>query len=137
MLCYLDSSVLLRFLLGVDERYLITAEYGQVGSSELLYIECSRVIERYRMQNLITDEQVAETRERLDGIIRGLYIIELTDVIKLRASGSFPTVVGTLGALHLSSALLWKEYAGGEELGVLSDDIQLSTCAKALGFCLL
>lgn len=50
-----------------------------------------------------------------------------------RAAGPFPTVIGTLDAIHLASALLWREAEPGPELRVLTFDRQLELCAGTLG----
>ena len=50
-----------------------------------------------------------------------------------RAAGPLPTVIGTLGALHLASALLWREAEPGPELRVLTFDGQLELCAGTQG----
>ncbi len=79
MKCYVDSSVILRFLLNNDPSFKRTVQFEKVGSSELLKIECSRVMERYRLENLITDEQLGEVKQKLDEIVEGMYIIERSE----------------------------------------------------------
>ena len=59
-------------------------------------------------------------------------MIEISRGIKQRASEAFPTVVGTLDAIHLSSALLWREHTD-EEVLILTFDKQMSVCAGAMG----
>jgi len=49
-----------------------------------------------------------------------------------RASETFPTVVGTLDAIHLATALSIREIENVEVL--LTHDSQLATAAKSLGF---
>ena len=140
MTCYIDSSVVLRFLLLNDPEFTRVKDYERAGSSELLLIECSRVLERYRMEALLDDTQLAEVRESMLRLIDGLYIIEMSASIKRRAAEAFPTVVGTLDALHLATALLWREEIRGEmeaeQLSVLTYDRQMETCARALGLAL-
>jgi predicted nucleic acid-binding protein len=133
MICYVDSSVVLRHLLLQDSALEGTAQIDTVGSSELLIIECHRVLDRYRLENQITDAQLAEAKQNLRAIVGGLYIVELTEPVKTRAAGAFPTVVGTLDALHLASLLLWKEMTPDERFVLLSADRQMLTCAAALG----
>ncbi len=137
MKCYVDSSVVLRFLLKDDHMFEQTYRYEKIGSSELMLIECSRVLQRYRLENLINDEQFAELKEDLDDISLGLYILDLTESVKTRAKETFPTVIGTLDALHLASALLWEEADAEENLGLLTVDNQMATCARAMGTLLI
>jgi len=131
MICYIDSSVLLRYLFGVDQRFAETSVCEAVGSSRLLQVECARVIERYRLTGALDDHQRAQTHGLLARVLEGLHIIEITPAILDRASQSFPTVIGTLDALHLASALEWRsKYA---DLFLLTDDNQMETCAQTLG----
>lgn len=131
MICYVDSSVLLRYLFGVDQRFAETSACEAVGSSRLLQVECARVIERYRLTGALDDRQTAETHGLLARLLEGLHLIEITPAILDRASQSFPTVVGTLDALHLASALEWRSTRAN--LFLLTDDSQMETCARALG----
>ena len=43
-----------------------------------------------------------------------------------------PTTLGTLGAIHLATALLWIEQEG-EPLKFLTHDVELAIAAKASG----
>lgn len=133
MICYVDSSVVLRYLLMHDSVFTRSSQFDIVGSSELLIIECNRVLDRYRLENQITDAELAEVKQNFQRIVDGLHIIELTQSVKTKAAGSFPTVIGTLDALHLASLLIWKESASEERFLLLSADQQMLTCATALG----
>ena len=137
MICYVDSSVVLRFLLIHDSALKQTSQYDVVGSSELLNIECNRVLHRYRLEKQISDSELADGKQNLQRICDGLTIIELTQPIRTRAAESFPTVVGTLDALHLASLLLWRDATPEETFILLSADQQMRTCAVALGIQLI
>jgi hypothetical protein len=43
-----------------------------------------------------------------------------------------PTPLGTLGAIHLASALVWRERMGG--LGMIATHVALGAVARAFGF---
>ncbi len=133
MNCYLDSSVILRNLLGSPRRYDDFKKYERIGSSEIVHIECHRVLDRYRMEKVLTDDQVAELKYGLNGILAGMHIIELTDAVKMRAAESFPTIIGTLDAIHLATAMLWKRLTG-PDITIVTHDRQMASCARALGF---
>jgi len=137
MICYVDSSVVLRYLLMHDSVFTRSSQFDVVGSSELLIIECNRVLDRYRLENQITDAELAEVKQRFQRIVDGLHIIELSRSVKTRAAGSFPTVIGTLDALHLASLLIWRELASEERFLLLSADPHMLTCAAALGVSLI
>ena len=133
MNCYIDSSALLRALFHGTEDLKGLEDYAKAGSSELILIECSRVLERYRLENLVSDDQLAEAREALRIVTDGLFLIELSAGVKRRAAESFPTVIGALDAIHLASALLWRQGEPEEILVLFSYDRQMLTCARALG----
>jgi predicted nucleic acid-binding protein len=137
MICYVDSSVVLRYLLVHDSAFNRTSQFDSVGSSELLIIECNRVLDRYRLENQISDAELAEVKHNFQRIIDGLHIIELSRSVKKRAAGSFPTVISTLDAVHLASLLLWQDSVSEERFVLLSADQQMLTCATALGVSLL
>ena len=53
--------------------------------------------------------------------------------VKSRAKESFPTIVGTLDAIHISSAMLWQTEFN-DSIIALTKDKQMKTCFEALGF---
>ena len=110
MKCYVDSSVVLRHLMMNDTAFARNAEYDKVGCSELLPIEYSHVIGRHRLEELIDDEQITSPRQDLRDMTSGMYVMAMTEGVKHRALGSFPTVVGTLDAL--SGSMGQRSYQG-------------------------
>ena len=132
MICYVDSSVLLRFLINGDDTLAKALDFKIVGSSELIRIECKRVLLRYRLESLIDDIGFRDTVENLEKVLAGFHLIEISRAVKQRASEAFPTVIGTLDAIHLSSAVLWREHADDEIL-IMTFDKQMSVCAGAIG----
>ena len=64
---------------------------------------------------------------------RSIGWIGLTKPVLRRASMPMPTVVKTLDAVHLASALLFQEDRG-EPLVFATHDAQQATAARALGF---
>jgi predicted nucleic acid-binding protein len=134
MNCYVDSSIILKYFLSDDRTFEDVRRFAKVGSSELLLIECSRVFQRYRLQQMIDDDQLADLRARLERVIRNILLIEISDTVKNLAAGPFPTIIGSLDAIHLASALTWKGIEYSDELHMLSFDRQMCLCAQALGF---
>ena len=133
MNCYVDSSVILRNLLGVHPMFSDLNRFGKVGSSELLVIECHRVLDRYRLENILDDDRIADAKNRLQRIIEGMYLIEMSGAVKDMAKGAFPTIIGTLDAIHISSAVLWMRSENMKNLSIASHDRQMNLCATALG----
>ena len=132
MICYVDSSILLRFLLSGDDTLAKALEFEIIGSSELIRIECNRVLLRYRLEGLVDDIVLRDAGNNLEKILSGFYLIGINRAVKQRASEAFPTVIGTLDAIHLSSAVLWREHADDEIL-IMTFDKQMSVCAGAIG----
>ena len=60
-------------------------------------------------------------------------MIEPTRPVLSRAAQPLPTALGTLDAIHLATALLWREQ-GHADLVMATHDEALATAAKASGF---
>jgi len=131
---YVDSSVVLRHILNGDPALgAATSPSDVVGSSDLMVIECQRVLQRERLAGHLDDRQYSETVLQLEAVMERLTIIEMGPAVKRRAAGPFPTVIGTLDAIHLASALLWQETEPGTDFRILTQDRQLALCARSLG----
>jgi len=76
---------------------------------------------------------MAEKAQNLKEILEIASLIPLSPSVLRRAGQSFPTVIGTLDALHLASALLCVE-RHGLKLVFLTHDIRQALAAQALGF---
>ena len=131
MVAYLDSSVVLRHILLGEEPIRHALEFPQVVSSELLEIECRRVLHRYRLAGELTDESMAAVRGRLDAVLGGVDLLEMTKPIKQRAMDPFPVSVRTLDALHVSTALMVADTTDG--LSLFSHDRGMNLWARSLG----
>jgi len=130
---YLDSSVVLRALFAQPGRLRSWGKWTAAYSSELLGIECRRAIDRLRLEGLYDDANVAEATEELIQIERTLRRIRLSRSIVQEASKTMPTIVKTLDAIHLASAILIRERRGIELL-FSTHDAQQAIAARALGF---
>ena len=131
MTAYLDSSVLLRHILLGEEPIRHALEFPRVVSSELIEIECRRVLHRCRLAGELTDEALTVARERLDEVLAGIDLLEVSRQIKHRAMAPFPVNVRTLDALHVATALMVGEDAGG--VALFSHDEGMNRCARSLG----
>ena len=132
MIAYLDSSVLLRVLLGQRNALKEWKTIDQGIASALVEVECLRTLDRLRLSEGIADEEIAIRREAVFRLLDSIEIIELTRPILSRAAQPFPTALGSLDAIHLASALLWKE-GRGEGLVMATHDVALATASKASG----
>lgn len=101
-------------------------------SSELLRLECLRTIDRARIRSGLDDEEVAERRAAILEHIEAFDLIRLDSRVLERAAEPFPTVVGSLDAIHLASAVLARRDV--PDLTLATHDVQLATAARAVGF---
>lgn len=130
---YVDTSVILRVLLRQGGALESWGRWSAVYASEMLKVEARRVIDRLRLGGLLDDEGVAQAHEELARIEAAVHFVRLSQPILDRASGPMPTVLRTLDALHVASALLLRE--GRErELVFATHEDQQSRAARALGF---
>lgn len=131
---YLDSSVLLRWLLNSSKAYSGFQNWRICYTSELIYIEVNRVLNRLRLEKEIDDLEYAILHKTFLEFYDSIYIIEINQAIKKKSAEPFPTIIGTLDAIHLASALLLKEENKKLEIIFLTHDNQLSIAATAVGF---
>ena len=132
MIAYLDSSVLLRVILGQRDRL---EEWDSVATgvgSALVEVECLRTFDRLRLRREVPDEELALRREVVYRLTEEMVIIEPDRAVLNRAAQPFPTPLGTLDAIHLATALLWKE-RGTDELVMATHDTALGVATRACG----
>ena len=132
MIAYLDSSVLLRVILGEPQRL---AEWDDIDtgiSSVLAQVECLRSIDRLRVQNAIPRRKYASLRAAVYDLLARVELVDISPAILSSASSSIPVPLGTLEAIHLATALLWQDLRG-ELLLLATHDKTLATAARALG----
>ncbi len=133
MIAYLDSSVVIRILLGQKHPWGGWARWDRAYSSTLLHLECRRVIDRLRVESVLDDEGVAQVGSEFRRVQRSIGQLPLSPAVLNRAALPMPTVVKTLDAIHLASALLLRERRY-PDLVVVTHDSQQARAAQALGF---
>jgi predicted nucleic acid-binding protein len=129
---YVDSSVLLRVILGEPGRLVAWQTIDAGVSCELTRIECLRTIDRARIQLHLTDDAVAQHRADVLEALEAIDLIPLETAILERAAEPFPTLLGTLDAMHLASALSVRERF--DDLLFATHDTALGTAARSMGF---
>ena len=129
---YVDSSVLLRIVLGEPHRLRVWGRITSAVSSELVRLECLRTIDRARLRLGLADEEVADRRWALLEAIEGFSLVPIIPRVLERAAEPFPTMIGSLDAIHLASALLAREEF--DDLSFASHDEELAVAARAVGF---
>jgi PIN domain. len=132
VIAYLDSSVLLRRVLGQPNALKEWAGVTQGIASALVEVECLRTLDRLRLAQDFAREAIAERREAVYRLLEAIEIAEITYPVLSRAAQPLPTTLGTLDAIHLATALLWKEQAG-RDLMMATHDAALAVAARASG----
>ena len=129
---YVDSSVLLRVVIGEPGRLRIWPRITDAVASELIRLECLRTIDRARIRLRLDDEEVADRRGAVLEAIEAFSLIRVDQRILERATEPFPTMLGSLDAIHLASALLARDVF--EDLSLATHDQELAIAARAVGF---
>lgn len=125
MTAYVDASVILRLAFGQPD---VLAEWPKIQrgvASALVTTESLRSLDRLRLRAKLSDEEVATRRAAILSLIASLEVVELDSNVLDRASQPMPTQLGTLDAIHLATALLWK--------ATIADDLTMATHDDALG----
>lgn len=133
MIAYLDSSVILRIVLGQPGKLAEWKSVLRGITSGLAEVECLRTMDRLRFLGALTDEQAVSGREAVHRILEGLEVVELSSAVMRRASQPMPAPLGTLDAIHLATADLWREGRGKVPI-VATHDRALALAARAIGF---
>jgi predicted nucleic acid-binding protein len=129
---YVDSSVVLRVVLNERGGLREWRRIARPLASELIRLECRRTIDRARVREWLGDRAVAQQREAVLGLLDAFDIVPLDSVVLERAAEPFPTLLGSLDAIHLATALLAR--AQVEDLYFATHDDELATAARAVGF---
>lgn len=133
MIVYLDSSVILRFVLQQPDLLPNWGQWELALTSELSRIEVFRAIDRIRLKGKLDDEGLSDYVGRSNITFARFNEIFLDKPVLSRATLSFATVIGTLDALHVASALEWQE-RNEEKLIFLTHDKRQGIGARAAGF---
>ncbi len=132
MTTYVDSSVFLRMALREPGPSVDRDSRGDVLTSALTEVECLRTIDRLLVGNALSTEEAEECRATILGLLDGSNVVELSRGVLRRAAESLPVPLGTADALHLSTALMWRD--NNHPLSFATHDTSLALAARAEGF---
>jgi predicted nucleic acid-binding protein len=133
MIAYVDASVLLRVALGQSNALPEWRQIERGVSSGLITTESLRVLDRVRLLVQLSDFEIARRRSTILALLDALEIVEIDSIILERAAQPMPTELGTPDAIHLASALLWRDTMG-LDLVMTTHDEALGLAARAHGF---
>lgn len=132
MIAYLDSSVVLRLVLGQANAFGDWRRVKRGVVSALVEIECLRTLDRLRLAEQLSEAEIAVRREAVFRLLETTEIVDLTRPVLDRAAQPLPTTLGTLDAIHLATALLWRD-AHDVDLVLATHDQSLALAARASG----
>lgn len=132
MTAYVDASVILRLALGQPNALREWSKIQRGVSSALITTEALRTLDRLRLRAKLSDVEVATRRAAILSLIASLELVDLDAAVLDRASQPMPTELGTLDAIHLATALLWKDMSGAQ-ITVATHDEALGLGARAHG----
>ena len=132
MIAYVDASVLLRLALGQPD---VLKEWSRIRrgvASALVITESLRTLDRLRLRAKLDDADLARRRGAILALAGSLELVEVDGIVLERAAQPMPTELGTLDAVHLATALLWKDMAN-VSLVMATHDAALAVGARAHG----
>ena len=133
MIAYVDTSALLRIVLREPGALEELRTYDGLVSSEVIAVESARTIDRLRIQGSLTTEEAAERIRAVNEWLEGIDLVLLRPPVLSRASDPMPMPIGTLDAIHLATALIWRERMGPLPQ-MATHDAALGAAARAFGF---
>jgi predicted nucleic acid-binding protein len=132
VIAYVDTSALLRLVLREPGALEDLRSCESLVSSELTVVESLRTIDRLRLQGALSAEDAASRRDTATEWLEAVDLVLLQRPILARASEPFPTPLGTLNAVHLSTALVWQDRVG-RRLVMATHDRDLALAARSFG----
>ena len=133
MIAYVDASVLLRVALGQPDALPEWKRVQRGVASALVATESLRTLDRLRRRASLPDAEIASRRAAILALIASLELVDVDAAVLDRAAQPMPTELGTLDAIHLATAILWKDMTR-EDLVMATHDHALAVAAEAHGF---
>jgi predicted nucleic acid-binding protein len=130
---YVDTSALLRLVLRESGAIDDLRSADTLISSELTAVEIARTIDRMRLQGLLTTDEAGARLRLVHEWLEALDLVLLRPPVLARASEPMPVPLGTLDAIHLATALVWRDRVG-PVASLATHDSALGTAARAFGF---
>jgi predicted nucleic acid-binding protein len=133
MTAYIDTSALLRLVLHEAGALDELRSYDNLVSSELIAVESCRTIDRLRLHGSLTTEEAAIRLGVVQDWLEAIDLVLLRPPVLSRASEPLPTPLGTLDAVHLATALIWRDRLA-LPLIIATHDTALGLAAQVFGF---
>ncbi len=129
---YLDSSVVLRWLVKDQNALPNFGKWQYAASSYLLEVECVRTLDRLRNENRISTPVYADLLDQFNELARSLELFHIDATVLAMAKNQYVAPVKTLDAIHIATARLWQTELA-ETILLLSHDQKMNLIAKSIG----
>ena len=130
---YLDSTIVIRQLLGTGNRWEGWGKWEKAYASMLLRTECNQAANRMRAAGKIDDVQRARLGTWIETVCSSIVLIPVTEGVLRRAGEPLPADPGILRSIHLAT-MLELQAAHGVTCAIATDDDALVRAAASLGF---
>ena len=129
---YLDSTVVLRQMLGAGDSWDGWGKWEKAYASMLLRTECNQAANRLLAEGKIDGARRARLGSWIETVCSCVTLVPVTESILRRAGEPFPTNTGVLRSIHLAT-MLELQAAHGVTCAVATDDAALLRAAECLG----
>ena len=133
MTVYVDTSALLRLVLREPAALDDLRSHDALVASEVIAVESARTIDRLRLQGSLTIEEAAARVRAVNDWLEAFDLVLVRPAVLSRASEPMPLALGTLDAIHLATALIWRERMGPIST-IATHDTALGIAARSFGF---
>lgn len=130
---YVDASVILRIIVGADDALDGWKAWKAPASSVLLQVECLRTLDRYQKSGEVKRAEIPRTYAALHEAMSRTELLKLDAGIVERAGGQFGLPLKTLDAIHLVTAITWRQRIN-EEVTIATHDKPLAAAAREYDF---
>jgi hypothetical protein len=130
---YLDSTLVIRQLVGTNCPWEGWGNWTAAYASTLLRAECYRTANLLRMDGKLDDAQRARLGGWIEHVCESVTLVPVTESVLRRAGDAFPTAVGTIQAIHLATMLELQAVHGVTCLLATADG-ELLRAAQSMGF---
>jgi len=136
VIAYLDTSVILRIVLKEPDELREWNEIRHGVTSELTVVECHRGLYRAHSHGRLDSGALDLAMNYADQILGRLSVVNITPELLAKASGTIPGLLGALDAIHLVSAILFRDRQANNERPILlaTHDLALARVAATTNF---
>ena len=133
MRLYVDASVILRIVVNAHNALPEWKTLGYPTSSALLQVECLRTLDRFQTSGELRPEEIPRSYAALHEAMSRIQLLKVDEGIVERAGGPFGLPLKTLDAIHLVTAIAWRERLG-DDVTFVTHDRPLAAAALTYHF---